>query len=131
VWDRAPSGKEFGSVALDAASEYRAGEEVKVTFWGGHPNNSIAAGFSYLNVEQKRGAGFTPIRFDWDPDTTFEWRRVGLAYSQNTVRWEIPLELTPGSYRICHQGAAKPLIGPPRSYRGCSREFLIQAQPAG
>jgi neutral ceramidase len=104
---------------------------VQVQFWGAHPNNSLQGrDTTLLTVEKLENGQWNPIRYDWDPDTFYQWKRDGIANSQITITWMTDGNLAAGRYRLCHRGHAKQILtGALKSYAGCSRAFEVT--PAG
>ncbi|MGH9894011.1 MAG: neutral/alkaline non-lysosomal ceramidase N-terminal domain-containing protein, partial [bacterium] len=132
VQDETPSGVNFGDVVdgRNANSSYRPGDTVRVTFWGGHPNNDLRIQRTFLKVEKQTGASWETIAYDWDWETKFKWRRPCPSqscrnYSHVTVVWGIPTNAPPGTYRISHFGDWKGRGRPVTPYEGRSRDFRV------
>jgi len=126
LFDLPPLGSNYGDVKVDALSLYHRGDAAKVDFWGAHPNNSLAPNKSFLTVEQWLNERWEVKLYDWDPETTFHWQRVGLAGSLISVVWHLAPDTEFGTYRICHSGIAKtPLTGEASPYHRCSRQFKV------
>jgi len=105
VWlDDKPPSVDFGSVHQDVKPSYAPGDTVTVRFWGGHPNNNLRTGGSFLEVQQLINNRFVPIRYDRDFDTEYHWSRNGISYSLITIVWRIPRIIEKGKYRIVHYG---------------------------
>jgi len=128
IFDAAPFGKNMGDVKQDAEAIYAAGARVAVEFWGAHPNNSLQGRDRTLLTVQRRNAnGWQTLRYDWDPDTFYHWRREGLASSVITVSWDTDRQTPTGTYRLCHQGHGKQIFtGAFEPYSGCSRSFEVK-----
>jgi neutral ceramidase len=126
LFDTAPISKNWGDVKEDAAASYFAGDRVQVQFWGAHPNNSLKGrDKTLLTVEKLENGRWNPIRYDWDPETFYQWKRDGISNSQITITWNAA-ESAAGTYRLCHQGHGKQILsGALKSYRGCSRAFEV------
>lgn len=124
IMDSAPF-RNFGDIQTDAKDQYVAGETVTAIFVGAHPNNELRPRNSYLTVERLNGDKFVPVYFDWDHNTTLRWKRVRLAESLITITWKTDPRESTGHYRICHNGAAKNILGRLTRYHGCSREFMV------
>jgi neutral ceramidase len=128
IFDSVPRGKNFGDLVETPAAAYRAGEEVRVVFWGAHPNNSIGRDASLLSVERLEGNRWQEVRSDNDPDTFYRWKRDGLANSRIEVRWQVPVAEAGGTYRVCHRGHSKAFLsGEFSPYEGCSQGFLVES----
>jgi neutral ceramidase len=126
--DVAVPGRGFGDVMKDAEQTYRRGDTVAVTFWSGHPRNSVGAESTFLEVQHFDGSEWKPVANDDSPDTRFHWRRWPFflfPFSTAKVSWTVPRDIEPGSYRIQVFGAHKRLLRGSRRYKGTSREFLI------
>ncbi len=125
VADAPPIGKGYGDVLTAPGATYRPGEQVSVTFAGAHPNNDLKHGGSYLTVEQRTPDGWRRIADDGDWSTKLHWERYGVAASKVTITWDVPDDVTPGSYRIRYFGDARSLLGTVRSISGTSPTFSV------
>lgn len=126
VLDDKPLFKNFGDVYEDVHAHYQAGENVSVTFWGGHPKNNYHDQDTFLAVQQLEQGQWQTIRQDRDWDTEYHWQRQGLMYSLVTIIWRIPVDIAPGQYRILHFGEWKSgWNGEITSYVGTSGIFTI------
>jgi len=128
-FDDIPMGKRFGDVLQGPAPRYARGDVVVVRFWGGHPNNNFRIQDSYLRVERLEGDRFVTVARDWDPETTYQWARRGLACSIITISWDTRSAL-PGTYRIVHTGDRKSLTGRICPYEGATETFTVHADVA-
>ncbi|MCW8814264.1 MAG: neutral/alkaline non-lysosomal ceramidase N-terminal domain-containing protein, partial [Chlorobium sp.] len=115
----------FGRVQTDVNSAYRAGDTVKVIFWGAHPKNNLRTQGTYLEVQKKVGDKWIPIYDDHGPSTIYKWERDFVANSKITITWVIPLDTEPGEYRICHYGDSKDIDGKINPYQGTSNIFKV------
>lgn len=127
LYDAAPAGAVFGQLIQDVEDRYRKGERVQASFWGAHPHNSLAVyQKSLLTVEKRSEGRWETVRYDWDPDSFYRWKREGVAASEISIAWQTPADVEPGYYRLCHEGRSKALLSGRLSvYRGCSSEFAI------
>ena len=130
VFDDKPITKSFGSIVRDAHPSYRRGENVRVTFWGGHPKNDLRIQGTFLQVQRKEASRWLTVANDWDWETKYIWERnlcvPTFACSHVTVEWAIPAGARPGTYRIRHHGNWKSgLDGRIREYTGTSSEFTV------
>jgi neutral ceramidase len=109
VMDAPPIGKKIGDVEQQVAGTYSPGSTVSVSFWAGHPKNDLRTGSTYLEIQRKVGSGWETVYTDNDSCTRFEWeRKDGLwGTSLATITWSIPLDASPGDYRIVHAGSWK------------------------
>lgn len=131
VFDDKPLFKNFGSVHVDAKTNYIRGQTVTVTYWGAHPRNDLKVQDTYLEVQRRTSGVWITVARDWDWSTKYRWRRIlcfpTFACSHVTVEWTIPHDATPGSYRIRHHGHWKSgFDGSINPYTGTSRVFTIQ-----
>jgi neutral ceramidase len=125
VLDDKPLRKSFGSVITEPEAGYRLGDTVTVQFWGAHPNNNYRIQDSFLVVEKLVNGTYQPVAYDWDPETTYEWQRSGIANSKITITWNT-MGASAGTYRIRHKGDHKSgWTGAITSYEGVSREFSV------
>lgn len=116
----------FGQVMTDAKPSYARGGEVTVTFRGGHPKNNLRTQDTFLKVERLVDGQWITVANDWDWDTTYRWRRDGIARSFVDVTWRIPADAAPGHYRIRQFGDWKNgWDGVVRSYTGTSSTFAV------
>jgi neutral ceramidase len=125
VLDDKPLNKKFGSVITQPSASYNRGDTVSVQFWGAHPNNNYRTQDSFLIVEKLVGDVYLPVRYDFDPDTTYRWERSGIANSKVTITWHT-VSAEPGTYRIRHQGDQKSgWTGRITPYEGVSDSFVL------
>ncbi len=131
LFDTAPIGRNWGDVEEDAAASYAAGSRINVQFWGAHPNNSLnGRDATLLTVQRLQNGNWQAVRYDWDPDTFYQWKRSGIANSLITLSWATDGDTAPGTYRICQHGHGKQILtGAFKPYLGCSRAFEVT--PAG
>jgi neutral ceramidase len=126
VLDDKPLNKKYGSVITQPAASYQRGDTVSVQFWGAHPNNNYRTQDSFLVVEKLVNGVYIPVRYDFDPDTTYRWQRSGIANSKVTITWHTE-GAEPGTYRIRHLGDQKSgwtgVIAP---YEGVTEAFELQ-----
>jgi len=115
----------FGKVVQDVEPSYTRGETVTTIFYSGHPKNNYMIEQSFLTVEQLVDNQWV-VRFtDGSWETTFRWKRVGIAESHATITWTIP-EWTPsGTYRIRTFGHSKSILGKITPYTGESSTFTV------
>jgi neutral ceramidase len=126
VLDEVPDGVNFGNVETDAPDACSKGDTVSVVFWGAHPRNNLMIQGSYLSVEKKSNGEWVPVARDWDPETTFRWKRSGTANSKITITWDTATA-EPGAYRIRYFGHYKTgIFGKIVPFEGTSKEFVVQ-----
>ena len=110
----------FGGTQTDVDSSYKPGSTVKVIFWGAHPKNNLRTQETFLEVQRKEGDKWITIFNDHDPCTIYEWKRDFVANSKITITWNIPADIKPGEYRICHFGDSRDVSGNIKPYTGIS-----------
>lgn len=103
AFDDAPLFRRFGDVITQPKAGYQRGEVVSAQFWGAHPNNDYRIQGTFLVVERLSNGVFIPVARDWDPETTYQWQRDGIAYSRVTITWDTT-GAAPGTYRVRHLG---------------------------
>lgn len=120
LWER------FGQVLMDAKPNYSRGGEVVVRFRGGHPKNNLRTQDTFLKVERLVNGDWVTVANDWDWDTTYQWKRDGIAFSIVEVTWRIPADAATGQYRIRQFGDWKNGWDMKvRPYTGTSRTFNV------
>ncbi len=125
VLDDKPLRKKYGDTIVEPKAEYGIGETVEVQFWGAHPNNNYRIQSSFLVIEKRVDGVFLPIAHDWDPETSYQWERSGIANSKITITWDTQ-NASEGIYRIRHSGDQKSgWTGEIGSYEGLSAEFKL------
>lgn len=114
----------WGSVLTNANASYSKGQEVTVTFRGGHPKNNLQTQSSYLEVQRLVDSNWVSHAYDWDWETEYRWSRSGFDRSNIDIVWRIPSNTPSGTYRIKHDGHRK-TWGRVREYSGLSRSFTV------
>jgi neutral ceramidase len=124
--EKEPIGKNFGDVEGDQPrSLYQKGETVKVSFWGGHPNNNLKTNSTYLEIQKKVSGQWVQVFTDKDFCTIFHWRRRKTNFIID-IEWDIPTDQEPGVYRICYFGDWKFKSKQIKPITGISREFTVE-----
>lgn len=111
---------------------FSPGQQVTVSFWGGHPKNVFGtvdhrqtdAVTTFLEVQLFNDGNWETVRTDADWDTSLTWERVGIAASKLRVTWNIGPTVPAGDYRILHRGYSLGL-GAVAPYLGISPTFHI------
>ena len=80
----------YGQVTQQPQDAIAGREEVTARFAGAHPNNNMHHDGSYFVIERRVGNTWKYYTADNNPDTFFEWKRIGVSASQVTVRWNVP-----------------------------------------
>jgi neutral ceramidase len=128
VFDDKPIVRQFGDVLQRPASSYRQGEKVQVSFITGHPKNNLLREGTFLEVQRLDGSRWTTVAVDNDFETTYRWRRIGIADSAADITWSIPKDAPAGTYRILHHGDWKNgWTGSINSFTGDSGAFRVGA----
>ena len=87
---------------------YAGIDTVSVEFVSGHLRNNLRTDESFLYVEKlnKNEGTWEILAVDADWETQLEWHRMHfmLGTSKVQIRWTMPLETEPGTYRIRHAG---------------------------
>ena len=126
VFDDKPLFQRFGQVLVQPAGSYARGSTVVATFRGAHPKNNLRTQDTFLKVERLVGGAWQVVANDWDFETTYAWRREGIAYSQVDVQWRIPSDAVPGTYRIRQFGDWKSgWTGAISAYTGVTNSFQV------
>lgn len=108
-----PAGKKFGEEAAKPnkrfalKSEYKAGDLLEVEFVSAHLKIDLRTMDSYFDIQRQNpetGKWYI-VRTDKDIDTKLKWNKKTSAQSNVIVKWEIPVEVNPGNYRIVHKGS--------------------------
>jgi neutral ceramidase len=88
-----------------------------------------SAGSSFLLVDRSAGSDWVTVMDDGNWETKLYWQRENKTMSYITAQWNIPEWMAPGTYRITHQGYAKPspLSSKLVAYSGTSRPFVVTA----
>lgn len=126
VFDDKPLKESFGKVLHDVLPAYQRGQVAQASFRSGHPKNNLKTQDSFLRVERLQDGQWVAVAQDWDWETSYQWRREGMAYSVVDVVWRIPAGTPAGSYRLRHDGHWKNgwtrAISP---YTGLSSTFRV------
>lgn len=125
--DEPMAGRAFGDVLTAPGPSCRAGERVTAVFVGGHPDQDLRRGGTYLEVERANGEGWETVADDGDWATTFHWARVGRQASRITVRWEIPADAPAGEYRIRYFGDTVDADGRRAAIDTATEPFTVSA----
>lgn len=126
--DTHPDNSPFGSLLVDANTEYVPGQTVSVQFQGASPDNNYMVGQSFLYVQLQNPSGaWQNVYSDADFQTLFHWHRTSEdAYDSTvTISWMISVATPPGQYRIIYYGTAKDSNGDLSSFTGTSSSFTV------
>lgn len=130
--EQPPEKASFGDLISPPKAHYRPGELAMASFWTGSPVNDYRRTDRFLTVERqsKPDGPWEAVRADFDWDTSCRWQQQVAAGSpklgkdsrlealrlappprnprpepyQVTLHWQIPAEITPGTYRLVHYG---------------------------
>lgn len=139
--DRPPA-EGFGSVITDTEDSYQAGATAIARFGGGHPRNDTLEkrNSSYIFIERETAEGWEIVAQDRNPEVIYRWHAnpespfAGQGQpsraSEIEAIWNIPANITAGTYRIRHDGTAvpdgfSPNAGETVTYSGNSKAFTI------
>lgn len=128
VMDHAPWGVAFGENIKAPGQVYTAGNKVVVEFQSGNPRNDFMTEGTFLSVEREEENGaWSRAYTDNDWETKFTWKRTNalFGWSKVIIEWAIPRTEQEGTYRICHFGHKKSLVGRLQAYSGCTKPFLV------
>ncbi|XP_014293078.1 putative inactive neutral ceramidase B [Halyomorpha halys] len=127
LWDMPGWGKNFGDVISQPREEARAGETVSAVFVSGNPRNNFQNEGTYLTVEKlDNDDKWNIVATDANWETRFIWTRVSiLGTSLAEVRWDIPPDAGPGTYRIRHYGHFKNILSRINPYEGVTTPFKV------
>lgn len=138
---------DFGDIrkGYDVKKEYRKGQTVSATFHSANPRNNQRTQSTFLTVEKKNELthNYSILFTDGDWETKFHWFNVyddkidanALPYSFATITWDIAKEkesytystniISAGTYRICHFGDSKNILGDIKAFSGCTSDFAV------
>lgn len=127
----------FGDVVSDAPASANPGDTVTASFQSGHPRNNLNTEASYVYVDKQNANGEWEVVYtDSDPELRYQWHPLIPSPLPNEVPeagpstadaiWQIPLNITSGTYRLRHVGAAQTLILPLENFEATSSPFLVQ-----
>lgn len=126
VFDDVPAGQVFGEVLTQPAASYVAGQTASAVFRGAHPKNDYRTQGTFLKVQQLRDGVWVDHLTDRDWDTSYLWKREGVAYSRTTVEWRVRAGTPAGTYRLVQTGDWKNgTSGQVNPYTGISRSFTV------
>ncbi len=125
VYDTPMFGTRYGQVTQQPQDAIAGRQEVSARFVGAHPNNNMHHDGSYFVIERRVGNTWKYYTADNNPDTFFEWKRIGISASQVTVRWSVPANTPKGQYRIRYYGNAKKNSKTITPFEGQTRVFQV------
>ena len=125
IYDNPMFGTRYGQVTQQPQDAIAGREEVSARFVGAHPNNNMHHDGSYFVIERREGNAWKYYTGDNNPDTFFEWKRMGISASQVTVRWKVPANTPKGQYRIRYYGNAKKNAKTIIPFEGQTRQFQV------
>ncbi|XP_032681175.1 neutral ceramidase [Odontomachus brunneus] len=129
LYDTPKWGRNFGDIIQQSRQVVWPGETITATFVAGHPRNNLMTDNTFLTVERLGDDEvWIPIATDADWETKFQWTRTSviLGSSEVTITWEIPQDITPGEYRIRHNGYYRYILGGVYPYYGTSDPFRVE-----
>jgi neutral ceramidase len=123
--DATPPTVSFGDTVVDPRPQYAPGQRVVVVFVAANPNNLLHRGGTYLRVQRIENGEWRTVQDDGDWATRFTWKRRGKGRSEATVSWDVPHDVTSGTYRICYEGDAREEGGALCAFTGISPTFAV------
>uniref|UniRef100_A0A1B6I745 Neutral ceramidase n=2 Tax=Homalodisca liturata TaxID=320908 RepID=A0A1B6I745_9HEMI len=127
VFDFAGWSAHFGQVLLEPPETVVSGDTVLARFVGANPRNYLQHEGSYLTVERLQGESWRVVATDASWETQFHWTRISgiLGTSEVEVRWSVPRQFLPGTYRINYLGHFKYMHGQVEPFVGTTRNFQV------
>ena len=126
VLDDKPADKRYGDVLTAPKASYKRGETVTAVFVTGHPKNNLHRNRTFLEVQRQVNGQWMRVADDGDWSTRYQWERVGIAFSNATITWQIPADTPAGTYRIVHHGDEKSgWTGRISSFTGATSGFTV------
>lgn len=130
--DVAPAGTKLGDVVTPPRATYRPGDRVRAVFAGTYPNNDLRTGDTYLLVERRdvagddaATAGWTAVADDGDWSTKWRWSSPAKGVSLITIDWDVPVDTSPGAFRIRWFGDARDPSGRLTPVEGATDAFEV------
>lgn len=125
LYDLPGAGRSYGDQVTAPVNTARGGT-VSAEFVGAHPNNNMHHEGTYLEVQRQTDQGWEYVTGDNDPETSFNWKRRLAAQSRVTLKWNVPQDAAPGTYRFVYHGDAKNGSGRITPFTGYSSPFTVQ-----
>ena len=98
---------DFGQFDESPKSSYKPGDTVSIMFVAGYPNRILKTGDTYFKIHKKLESGFwKTVATDDDFNTQMRWMMRGKA-SMFRIKWTIPVDVEPGTYRVLFDGPVK------------------------
>jgi neutral ceramidase len=110
-----------GEVASSSCRLCRPGETLSVEFFSVDPGAHFMTGNNFLQVRRKTGGGWQTVATDTDWSTRVRWRFEG-GRAIATLEWDIPDDITAGTYHLRHIGVGEQ----GKAFVGATREFSIE-----
>mmetsp|Transcript_30521 Transcript_30521/g.48829 ORF Transcript_30521/g.48829 Transcript_30521/m.48829 type:complete len:734 (+) Transcript_30521:106-2307(+) len=130
--DAVPWGKKYGQVDKDVGAvtfnlTAKPDAVISCTFFSANPRHNIRTNSTFLLVERRNGNDWETVSTDSDFDTRYIYKRTKLLFSRATIEWrpeESLRKITPGTYRLTHQGDRK-VWGKIQPFTGHSSPFQV------
>ncbi|EFA81700.1 neutral/alkaline nonlysosomal ceramidase family protein [Heterostelium album PN500] len=131
VYDEAPGGN-FGAIYQDVGTTYAVNDTVTAVFYGANLRNNFMIESTFLSVDLEVSPNQWETLFvdgSWETKIYWKMHVPEIAQSLITVEWTIPPTISAGTYRITHQGYAKPSMFSDKlvPYSGQSSTFTVTA----
>ena len=96
-----------------------------------HVRNNLRTEDTFLAVQMlgSDGVSWVDVAIDGNWETKFEWNRPKEFHGESfaTIVWAVPLDTTPGTYRIQHYNSHKSLLGKITEFTGTTNTFKVTA----
>ena len=129
-FDGKPIGYDFGDCTLQPSDLlYRGKDFVRTEFVSGNLRNDFRSEKSFLYIERLDDENWEVVATDTDWETKLYWIRTNslLGFSKVQITWEIPVNVTPGRYKVRHVGSYKYwLTGAIYEYEGETKPFEVR-----
>ena len=100
-------------------------------FLNEHVRNNLRTEDTFLAVQMlgSDGVSWVDVAIDGNWETKFEWNRPKEFHGESfaTIVWAVPLDTTPGTYRIQHYNSHKSLLGKITEFTGTTNTFKVTA----
>jgi len=127
--DVIPLRAEFGQFTTQPATTITPGQQIRATWYSGHPNRNLRLQDSWFLIQRRVGAAWETVARDEDVETKLHWELRGTPSSTFTLVWEIPEKAAPGDYRIVVKGTSRTLARGASDFARNSRTFSLRARP--
>lgn len=126
AYDEPPADASFGEIITPPQAFYAPGETMSVSFWTGHPDNTIRRGAPYFEIQRLVGSDWSTVVTEGDWSTQARWTQasrtippydpldpfaappapINEAFTVS-ITWQIPDDADPGTYRLVFHASEK------------------------